>query len=274
VNRRRVKSWGGVTIAQLQERWNRETVFVYGEIDSTNTIAREMVSKGADPGTVVMSRAQTAGRGRGSHTFHSPSNQGVYLTMIFHPPGEWLGRPVTILAGLGVALELERAFPDLRPGLKWPNDLMARDRKLGGILAETVPGSDGTDRLVIGVGINLTTEALPAELSGRVIGVRDCCEVVEPSDVADAIVRGLERWSHDPPEVLSEEALTELDRLDRLKNRRVALGDPDETPVVGRAAGLAPDGALLFRPDRGALRRVTGGSVEILEEPSNNPAAC
>ncbi len=265
---RRVKTWFGVSAGALQARWSREQVFLYGEVDSTNTVARDLVAEGAAPGTIVLSRGQSAGRGRGARTFHSPRDGGVYLTMIFKPEGVWTASPVTVLAGLGVATELERACPGLRPGLKWPNDLMARDRKLGGILAETVGGPDGSDRLVIGVGINLTTEELPEELAGRVVGVGECCDDVEPADVADAVVRGLERWLRAPPEALSETMLSELDRLDRLKNRRLALTEVEGAPIVGRAAGLAPDGALLFRPDRGPLRRVMAGSVEILEEPS------
>ncbi|MFV1986688.1 MAG: biotin--[acetyl-CoA-carboxylase] ligase [Gemmatimonadota bacterium] len=266
MTRRRVKTWCGVPIAELRARWNRDNVYVYGTIDSTNAVARDLVAEGVAAGTVVMSRAQSAGRGRGDHTFHSPADRGVYLTMIFDPRGDWSSTPVTVLAGLGVATELERAFPELKPGLKWPNDLIARDRKLGGILAETVGAPDGRDRLVIGVGVNLTTDALPEELDGRAVGVLECCDQAEPSDVADAVVRGLETWLHSPPEILSEAMLAELDRLDRLKNHRLAVTDVESTPILGRAAGLAPDGALLFRPDRGALRRITTGSVEILGE--------
>ncbi|MDH3733821.1 MAG: biotin--[acetyl-CoA-carboxylase] ligase [Gemmatimonadota bacterium] len=267
MTRRRVKSWGGVPVAELQDRWGRESVHVYGDIDSTMDAARDLAAAGAPGGAIVMSRGQSAGRGRAEARFHSPRDAGVYLTMIFRPEGDWVRSPVTILAGLGVATELRRAFPDLAPRLKWPNDLIVRDRKLGGILAETMAGDDGADVLLIGVGVNLDTEHLPADLQGRVVGVRELCEAA-PVDVADAMIRGLERWLPDPPEALSEEQLDELDRLDWLKNQRIALVGPDHDPVPGRSAGLAPDGALLFRPDRGALRRVNSGSVEVLEETS------
>ena len=263
---RRVKTWGGKPVADLMRRWDRENVYVYGEIGSTNTRARELADEGAVAGTVVMSRGQTAGRGRGDARFHSPKDEGVYLSMIFRPGGAGLDAPITTLAGIGVAMELERAFPDLRPALKWPNDLMSRDRKLGGILAEATRGPDGEAQLVVGVGVNLTTTSLPDDLRDRVIGVRECCEA-EPGDVADAIVRGLERWLHEPPESIAGAVLDALDRLDWLKNRRIALTEAgDRVPVVGGAAGIAPDGALLFRPDRGALRRVATGSVEPLED--------
>lgn len=264
MRRRRVGSWGGVPVTDLRERWGREHVHVYGEIDSTMDAARELADDGAPAGTIVISRGQTAGRGRGGSSFHSPAGSGVYLSMIFRPEGDWMNAPLTVLAGLGVATRLGEAFPELSPRLKWPNDLIARDRKLGGILAESARSADGVDHLIIGVGVNLETTDLPADLEGRVIGVRECCQA-EPCEVADAVVRGLEDWLRDPPETLSEGVLADLDRLDWLKNRRIAL-EAEGGPIPGRAAGLAPDGALLFRPDRGALRRVTSGSVEVLEE--------
>ena len=263
MTRRRVRSWGGVPVEELRDRWGREQVYVYGEIDSTMDAARELADGGAPAGTVVMSRGQTAGRGRGGATFHSPPGSGVYLSMVFRPEGDWMNAPLTVLAGLGVATRLGRAFPELSPRLKWPNDLIARDRKLGGILAESARSADGVDHLIIGVGVNIETADLPRELEGRVVGVRDCCEA-EPCEVADAVVRGLEDRLREPPETLSESVLAELDRLDWLKNRRVAV-QGEGSSILGRAAGLAPDGALLFRPDRGALRRVTSGSVEVLE---------
>lgn len=264
---RRVKTWGGKPVADLMKRWDRENIYVYGEIGSTNTRARELADEGAEPGTVVMSRGQTAGRGRGDARFHSPKDEGVYLSMIFRPGGAGLDAPITVLAGLGVATELAHALPGLRPSLKWPNDLIARDRKLGGILAEAARGPDGADQLVIGVGVNLTTRSLPEDLRESVIGIDECCEA-DPGDVADAIVRGLERWLHEPPAAIAGPLLDDLDRLDWLKSRRIALTEAGGgAPVAGRAVGIAPDGALLFRPDRGALRRVSSGSVEALEAP-------
>lgn len=264
MTRRRVKRWAGVPVADLCERWNRGDVYVYGEIDSTMTAARELADEGAPPGTIVLSRGQTAGRGRAGSTFHSPSGDGVYLSMVFRPLGERIDAPITILAGLGVTLELAGSFPDLSPSVKWPNDLIARDRKLGGILAEAIRDPGGGHQLIVGVGINLSTRKLPDDLAGRAVGIAECCEA-EPVDVADAVVRGLERWLRDPPPALTEAMLADLDRLDWLKNRRVAVTETPEASVEGCAAGIAPDGGLLFRPDRGPLRAVRTGSVEVLE---------
>jgi biotin-(acetyl-CoA carboxylase) ligase len=89
--------------------------------------------------------------------------------------------------------------------------------------------------------------------------------------VADAVVSGLERRLHHPPDALDGAALDEADRLDWLKNSRVRHRPPGADPVVGVAAGIAPDGALLLRPDRGALRRIVAGSIEPLDSGGGRP---
>jgi len=264
MTRRQVKRWAGVSATDLRDRWKRETIYLYGDIDSTMDAARDLVATGAPPGTIVLSRGQTRGRGRSGATFHSPTDGGVYLSMLFHPRGAEIDAPITILAGLGIVTELERRFVDLRPAVKWPNDLIARDRKLGGILAEAARDPGGVHELIVGVGINMSTDRLPSDLDGHVIGIDACCDATAV-DVADAVVAGLERWLYRPPAALTEGMLADLDRLDWLKNRRIAIADLPEGAGEGWAAGIAPNGGLLFRPERGALRAVTTGSVEVLE---------
>lgn len=261
---RQVGRWAGATGPELRERWGREHVYVYGEVGSTHEIARELAEEGAPSGTIVLARKQAEGRGRSGRDWYSPDG-GVYLSMVFHPPAE-VPPLVTILAGLSVALELARAFPGIQPQVKWPNDLMLDDRKLAGILAETSRGGGGRRRLLVGVGLNVQAQSWPKRLRGRAISLEEADAGDDRLAAADAVVAGLERWLPDPPAVLDEARLEELDRLDWLKGRRVALDGAEGDSIPGRAVGIAPDGALLFRPDRGALRRVSSGSVEPLAE--------
>lgn len=261
---RQVKTWGGLSIDDLRRRWGRETVFAYGEVDSTNEVARELADEGAPGGTIVVARSQAAGRGRAGRSWFSPEG-GLYLSALFRPRRAEVPPSVTILAGLGVALELSGLTPGAPVSVKWPNDLVLDGRKLGGILAETHAGDDGAPRLVVGVGLNVAEAAWPEALEGRTIALAERASVGLP-EAADAVIAGLERWLPDPPGALTPTQLDELDRRDWLKDRRIALDTGGEEPLVGQGAGIAPDGAFLFRPDRGALRRVTSGSIEVLED--------
>jgi len=262
--RRQARGWGGSGVAELRERWAREDVYVYAAVGSTNDVARELADGGAPAGTIVLGRTQDAGRGRGGTNWVSPSLAGVYLSMLFQPEGANVAPLVTVLAGIDVARSINRAFGGADVTVKWPNDLMARDRKLGGILAEASQSKVGSNLLVLGVGINVRAKKLPADLAGA-IAFDELDAAVELVDVADAVISGLERRLLRPPTSLDEAGLAEADGLDWLRNRQVkhALGDAE--PVLGTACGIAPDGALLLRPARGALKRVVAGSIVAVD---------
>jgi BirA family biotin operon repressor/biotin-[acetyl-CoA-carboxylase] ligase len=187
--------------------------------------------------------------------------------MIYHPRDLSHPGPLVILAGLGIAQELERSFPGLRPMLKWPNDLIIDDRKAGGLLAEAAWSEAAPKYLLVGVGLNVRPlgKRGPKEVRERATALDDHLE--SPADlveVADAVVRGLEEHLSHPEPVLTAQLLSELDRYDWLRDRRVVLtvpGPEQDSRTPGVSVGIAPDGALLFRPDRGALRRIMTGSV-------------
>lgn len=263
-----IAQWAGLSRDELRDRWDREAVHLYGSADSTNQRARELAEEGAPAGTIVVAREQTQGRGRAGRRWHSPADAGLYLSVIFRP--DRIENPVLVqlLAGLGVAAELDAGFDALEPGVKWPNDLIADDRKLGGVLSEAA-WDEGTPRyLVVGVGINVSRpDEVPEEVRKAAVWMEDVLDEEIPLvQVADAAVRGLEERLTDPPQSLDAPSLDLLDRYDWLRDRRVDVKPSDEEEFLdGVCVGVAPDGALLFRPDRGALRRLHEATVRVPE---------
>lgn len=254
------KGWAGESVAALRERWSRESVFAFDRVPSTNDLARELAEGGALSGTIVLCNEQTAGRGRAGRGWESPAGAGLYLSMVFRPRAVTVPPLLTVVAGVDLARELNRRFSGLGSAVKWPNDLMARDRKLGGILAEMTRDGGKDVFLIVGVGINVETGRLSDDVEGAV-ALADCVGPARLVDVADAVVAGLERRLPRVPTSLDAASLDELDRLDWLKNRWVEHRISDRKPAIGLAAGIAPDGALLLRPRGGALRRVVAGSI-------------
>jgi len=266
MSRRKTTEWDGESLEALQARWDRESVHLYGKIDSTNEAARELADEGAPAGTVVLCREQTAGKGRAGHAWYSPRDAGLYLSLILRPTDLSHPAMISILAGLGVAEQLDERFRGLAPGLKWPNDLVAGGLKLGGVLAEAYWSESGPRHLVLGVGINVRPlgREVPADFAGRATSVAAVLGRSVPLvEVADCVVGGLETWLTRAPASLEGALLALVDRYDWLRDRRAKLTLPgDEQSQPGTCVGIAPDGALLFRPDRGALRRVTDGVVD------------
>ena len=132
----------------------RDTLYWYEAIDSTNTQAKRMAKEGAPHGTVLVAGYQAGGRGRMGRTFQSPAGEGMYLSVILRP-GCTPDRLMHLTCAAGVAAcEAVEAVCGIRPQVKWINDLVLGDRKLGGILAEMSLDQGVVDYAVIGIGIN------------------------------------------------------------------------------------------------------------------------
>jgi BirA family transcriptional regulator, biotin operon repressor / biotin---[acetyl-CoA-carboxylase] ligase len=173
--------------------------------------------------------------------------------------------PISILAGLGIARALDAAFSKLTPRLKWPNDLYASGLKFGGILTEAAWTGTRPRYLVAGVGINVRPlgKGISERIARKATSIdEEIGKTVPLVEVADAVVTGLEAHLSAPVPVLSTGDLDDLDRYDGMRDCRgsLVLGS-EEQPLPGTCVGIAPDGALLFRPDRGALRRVLDGTL-------------
>src|SRR5436190_22036184 len=137
----------------------KPTLLRFDSIDSTNLEAIRQAKAGAPEGLVVIAREQTAGRGRLDRTWHSPTDTGLYFSIVLRPQFELNSWPlITLMAALAVVDALTTACK-VKPDIKWPNDLCVDERKLCGILAETVETDSGT-AAVLGIGINLSADGL------------------------------------------------------------------------------------------------------------------
>mgnify|MGYP003333436597 FL=1 len=237
---------------------------VYDRVGSTNDVVRDRGNTFELKGFTVLAEEQTRGRGRRGKVWHSPAGGNLYLSM-----GWEFDLPPTRLAGLSLAVGamLADAFAkalDTELQLKWPNDFYFDGRKLGGILVEMLPERDGRQRLVLGVGLNVQMPALaPGTIDrawtdlSRVIGA--------PVDrnrlaalIIDTMVLGLDHYdAHGFSHWLSR-----WRGRDFLLGRSVTVGDP--APIIGTAAGVNEEGALLIETPTGR-RTVSGGEVSVLE---------
>jgi BirA family biotin operon repressor/biotin-[acetyl-CoA-carboxylase] ligase len=158
---------------------------LHDEIDSTNSRAIQLASQGAGEGLIILARAQTAGRGRLGRTWYSALGAGIYMSILLRPKNRMPSLSLsTIAAGLAVANAVH-LVAGIKLGLKWVNDLVFANRKVGGILAEMQNQQsnepikairDQTQQaLIIGIGINICSNnvQLPDELIGKVHWLED-----------------------------------------------------------------------------------------------------
>lgn len=120
---------------------------------STNDLAKELALGGAEEGTVVIADEQTRGRGTKGRSWHSPRKMGIYASIIFRPPQSNISL-LPLVAGLA-AVEAVSKSTGIKVELKWPNDLVWRRKKLGGILCESGFLGNELSFVVCGIGLNV-----------------------------------------------------------------------------------------------------------------------
>ncbi|WP_052410258.1 biotin--[acetyl-CoA-carboxylase] ligase [Paenibacillus durus] len=233
---------------------------------STQEEAKLLAEKGAPEGTAVMAEEQTGGRGTRGRRWHSPKGKGVWMSVVLRPEIPLQSTPqLTLLAGVAVCSAI-RNFTGVEAGIKWPNDLLARGRKLCGILLESNVGPGGLQYAIAGIGIstNLSEEDYPAEL--RHIATSLLIESGMPVDreqLAAEVLRELEHHYR----LYMEQGLKPIARLweehSVTLGRRIGL----ETPrgwLEGTAVGLGEDGGLLLREDNGSVTSVYSGEITLV----------
>jgi len=244
----------------------REHLICLQEVDSTNSYAKRIATEGAADGTVVVADCQTAGRGRMSRSFQSPSGQGVYLTVLWRPsvpPADVL--PVTALGAVAVCSAVERAC-GVRPGIKWTNDLVMGSRKICGILTEmALEGESGlVQYLVMGIGVNVHQRA--SDFQGEVAQIASSLDEqtgtrVSRPRLAAAMTEELD--------TLKREILTSPGRwLDQYRRDCVTLGKPVQIVTGDRreevfALDVDDQFGLVVRHGDGRREIIRSGEVSV-----------
>lgn len=246
--------WDGEPVHVWASLWSSPLVEVYDVLGSTNDRARDLAKVGAWPFSVVLAEHQSAGRGRGGTSWHSPPGAGLWISALL-PESRPQVPHVPLLVGLAAARAAERVCRSLSVGLKWPNDLYVEGRKVGGILCE-----HGHGPVVAGLGVNVRQRKgeFPEAIGHRATSLEAAaCGRVSMGDLATELLSQLHRLSSAMTGGLPPEVHRELLERDVLRDRPVITDQVGQ----GVARGLDGDGALLVERPGGAQVRVVAGSV-------------
>lgn len=263
--------WEGHSAEDLRRRWRRPHVHVFALVDSTNTRAKELAAQGAPSGTVVLADAQAAGRGVARRRWHSPPGSGLYLSLILRPARVPNVHLIPLLAGLGAARAAERTAAGVRVKLKWPNDLIVDDRKIGGVLVEGSWAGNAPTWLVIGVGINVHLQQ-----AGFPVVLRPVATSLEAATgrrvsrlaLAGSLIEEIEAGCRALPQRLDERWLRQLALRDWLRDRPCVLDGHGGERTGGVAMGIRDDGALILQPDAGRPLAVSAGRIRTDDLPT------
>jgi BirA family biotin operon repressor/biotin-[acetyl-CoA-carboxylase] ligase len=233
----------------------------YKSLPSTNNEAARLAALGYDEGIAVVAEEQTAGRGRLQRSWVSPMGAGLYCSVLLRPKFSADRWPlITFVAALSVSDALLEAC-DLQTDIKWPNDLLAGERKICGILAEVIDTEEGR-AVILGMGVNVTREAFPEELALVAISIDEATEREnERSTILHFLLRALERWYPLLEEFDGDQKVIAewTSRSSYAEGKLVSVVNGDDT-LTGITKGLAPDGAQRLETDTGVIE-VRAGDV-------------
>lgn len=243
-----------------KKQGNRLPCFCYNEIDSTNRVAKSYIADGkvADR-AVFIARTQTSGRGRYDRKFLSPKG-GVYLTYVVRVPSgaDFVG--FGLYSALAVVHMLSSFADENLLSIKWPNDVKLNDKKIAGILPESVE-KDGERYVLVGVGVNVDTK--PCDIasveiatslravSGKRYDVRKAAAMlaVALSDLDDMYFGKF-----------ADDLSDEYNRYSSTIGKKITYKSAQGENICGKAVRVESDGSLVVVRD-GVEEKIVWGEI-------------
>jgi BirA family biotin operon repressor/biotin-[acetyl-CoA-carboxylase] ligase len=244
---------------------SRSTIFgreitTLESVDSTQNYARKMADAGAPEGTVVVALEQKAGKGRMSRAWSSPKG-GLWFTLLLRPliPMRELYK-LTLLFGVSVARALESY--DLKPSLKWPNDVLVNGKKICGILMETSGEPDRVEYVLVGIGLNVNFSScdLPNAIRSSSISMHDLLNRrMDRADLLSLILENSESLYLSAAKEGFQKIINAWRSMSCTTGRTVAVQSFGGS-ISGRAVDIDDDGSLIVETKEGR-KKVYSGDV-------------
>ncbi len=232
-------------------------IHIFDIIDSTNSFAKNLALSG-EKEALVASEEQSAGRGRQGKSFYSPKSTGLYMSLLLRP-AELFGETqmITIAAAVAVCRALE-TVSGTEPKIKWVNDIYFEERKICGILCESVKDPQSGDELgvIIGVGINCNTDSFPAELENLAGSLGICLSRNRlGAEICAEIYRTL---------ALNRQAILSEYRSRWLMEGKRVCFDRGGRNMHAVVVGIGEDGSLIVMSGCGERIALNSGEVQLI----------
>ncbi|HET7601357.1 MAG TPA: biotin--[acetyl-CoA-carboxylase] ligase [Gemmatimonadales bacterium] len=229
----------------------------FDRLSSTQDEIHRLAASGAPAGTIVVAAEQAAGRGSRGRGWTSPRG-GLWLTMLCRPASTDGVELLGLRAGLAVAGALAELGGIPPAWLKWPNDVIVDDRKLGGILCEARWQGAGLGWVAVGLGLNVRNSP-PTDVRFPAASLAEWRSDLTPDEVLWPLVARLTPLA-EAADALTAAEVAEFGSRDWLRGRAITA------PVAGVAAGIGPDGGLrVRRPDGGVVVLRSGEATAAVQ---------
>lgn len=239
----------------LPDEYKSLKIYLYNEVDSTNTVAKKLITEKGELPFVVIADHQTAGKGRLGRSFYSPPKTGIYMSIAL---GGFSSLPDAVILTPAAAVAVTDAILTLtgiNAGIKWVNDIYLGNKKICGILAESQSFGDKFS-VVIGIGLNMTTSDFPDELAEIADSLH--CSIPREQMIAE-IIKNLLNILKLP----DDKAF-----MTKYKNRSIVLGKEiryfqNNIESTATVIDIDDSGGLKVRTAKNEIITLTGGEITV-----------
>ena len=231
-------------------------VYVKDKVDSTQNVAKSFEGNRL---AAILAEKQTTGYGKDKRSFYSPQNSGLYLSVLLPQIStDELPHAGLFTTGLAVAITqvLEKFYPTKKFMVKWVNDILLNNKKVAGILVESILEGQSA-KWIVGLGINLTTTNFPSQLQAKAGSIAQ--QGVDRNRLAADIIKAV--WQTKLT-YQTKQFIDEYQQRLILMNREVTLQLADGT-VTGVVKGIAKDGELIVQQPSGTKVISAGEVVKV-----------
>ena len=243
----------------LNTKFIGKKIHYFDYLVSTMDLAMQLGMDAAASGSAVLAESQIKGRGRLGRNWFSPKYKGLYLSLILRPKIPPSACPILTLMSAVSICEAVKEVIDLDLQIKWPNDVLIRNKKVAGILTEMNAEVDKVNFVVIGIGLNVNND------KKSLIAQATSLKQEQGQEISRVVLlQELLRRIENNYLLLEEQGSSEI--INKWRNFTLTLGtrvkvDYQNQHIEGQATDIDADGALLIRKDSGLIQKVSSGDV-------------
>ncbi|MDR0316910.1 MAG: biotin--[acetyl-CoA-carboxylase] ligase [Lactococcus lactis] len=236
-------------------------IFVFDEVTSTQELAKQYLSSHeVKQPLIFVANNQTEGHGRRGRNFYSPSDTGLYFSLILPNPSHDILKIglLTTSTAVAVVKVLEQFYKDKNFQLKWVNDIDLGTYKVGGIITEAALDleSSSAGNFIMGIGLNLSTKDFPADLSEKAQGINPEFKIDRNQLLAEMAKEVINNFAN----------YRQPDLIDEYRKRSLLFGKNvtlklGTKAVNGQVEGISDDGSLILKAKSGELQTFKSGEV-------------
>ena len=238
-----------------------DKIFVFDEVTSTQELAKQYLSSHeVKQPLIFVANNQTEGHGRRGRNFYSPSDTGLYFSLILPNPSHDILKIglLTTSTAVAVVKVLEQFYKDKKFQLKWVNDIYLGTYKVGGIITEAALDleSSSAGNFIMGIGLNLSTKDFPADLSEKAQGINPEFKIDRNQLLAEMAKEVINNFAN----------YRQPDLIDEYRKRSLLFGKNvtlklGTKAVNGQVEGISDDGSLILKAKSGELQTFKSGEV-------------